>query len=77
MKLIRPKEACARLGVGRTKFYKDLVAAGRLRLVYLGPRTSAVVERELELLIEELVRERDATPLEPRTPRRPRPKTAT
>ena len=58
-KLIRPKGAWTRLGVGRTKFY-ELVDEGRIRLVHLGPKISAVVEDELDALIEEFIAERDA-----------------
>jgi hypothetical protein len=61
-RLVRPKEAQKRLGVGRTKFYQDFVATGRLRLVGLGPRSKAAVEDELDDLIEELIAERDEKP---------------
>ena len=60
-KLVRPKAAWAQLSVGKSKFY-ELVNAGRLRLVRLGPKSVAVVEHELDALIEELIAERDATP---------------
>jgi excisionase family DNA binding protein len=58
-KLIRPKAAWTQLSVGKSKFY-ELVNAGRLRLVRLGPKSVAVVEHELDALIEELMAERDA-----------------
>jgi hypothetical protein len=61
-RLVRPKEAQKRLGVGRTKFYQDFVGTGRLRLVGLGPRSKAAVEDELDDLIEELIAERDEKP---------------
>lgn len=61
-KLVRPKEAQKRLGVGHTKFWQDFVATGRLRLVELGPRSKAAVEDELDDLIEELIAERDEKP---------------
>ncbi len=61
-KLVRPKEAQRRLGVGHTKFWQDFVATGRLRLVELGPRTKAAVEDELDDLIDELIAERDEKP---------------
>jgi predicted DNA-binding transcriptional regulator AlpA len=48
------------LGIGRSKFWEDFVRAGRLRLVRLGPRSVAVPEDELDALIDELIRERDA-----------------
>ena len=46
---------------GKSKFY-ELVNAGRLRLVRLGPKSVAVVEHELDALIEELIAERDTAP---------------
>jgi excisionase family DNA binding protein len=58
-KIIRPKEAAQRLGVGHTMFY-ELVNAGRLQIVRLGPRCTGVVEDELDGLIDQLVVERDA-----------------
>ena len=58
-RLIRPREAWARLGCGHTKFY-ELVGAGRIRLVELSPRIKAVVEDELDALIDELIEARDA-----------------
>jgi hypothetical protein len=61
-RLVRPKEAQKRLGVGHTKFWQDFVATGRLRLVELGPRSKAAVEDELDDLIEELITERDEKP---------------
>jgi hypothetical protein len=64
-RLVRPKEAQKRLGVGHTKFWRDFVATGRLRLVELGPRAKAAVEDELDDLIEELIAERDAVPVTP------------
>jgi hypothetical protein len=61
-RLVRPKEAQKRLGVGHTKFWQDFVATGRLRLVELGPRSKAAVEDELDDLIAELIAERDEKP---------------
>jgi predicted DNA-binding transcriptional regulator AlpA len=61
-RLVRPKEAQKRLGVGHSKFYKDFINSGRLRLVELGPRSKAAVEDELDDLIEELIAERDEKP---------------
>jgi hypothetical protein len=58
-RLVRPKEAQKRLGVGHTKFYKDFVNTGRLRLVELGPRSRAAVEDELDALIDEIINARD------------------
>ena len=66
-RLVRPKEAQKRLGVGHTKFWQDFVATGRLRLVELGPRSKAAVEDELDELVE-LIAERDAVPATPTKP---------
>jgi excisionase family DNA binding protein len=52
-KLIRPKEAQARLGIRHTRFY-ELVHAGKIRLVRLGPRSVGVIEDELDAFIENL-----------------------
>ena len=57
-RLIRPREAWRRLGCGHTKFY-ELVGAGRIRLVQLSPRIKAVVEDELDDLIDKLIEARD------------------
>jgi hypothetical protein len=57
-RLIRPREAWQRLGCGHTKFY-ELVGAGRIRLVQLSARIKAVVEDELDDLIDELIEARD------------------
>lgn len=67
-RLLRPNVAMDRLGVGHTKFYKDIVGTGRLRLVRLGLRARGVVEDEVDALIKELMAERDA----PKTKRRQR-----
>jgi hypothetical protein len=60
--LIRPKNVYGpggRLPIGRTKFYEDFVNTGRIRLVRLGPKSVAVVDDELDQLINELIAERD------------------
>jgi hypothetical protein len=61
-RLSRPKNVYGphgRLPVGRTKFYEDYVNTGRLRLVRLGPKSVAVVDDEVDKLIDELIAERD------------------
>jgi excisionase family DNA binding protein len=52
-KLIRPREAQARLGIRHTRFY-ELVNSGRLKLVRLGPRSVGVLEHDLDAFIEGL-----------------------
>jgi excisionase family DNA binding protein len=52
-KIIRPREAQARLGIRHTRFY-ELVNEGKLRLVRLGPRSVGVIESELDAFIENL-----------------------
>jgi predicted DNA-binding transcriptional regulator AlpA len=57
-RIIRPREAMARLGIGKTNFWENF-ARRRLRLVRLGPRALGVIEEELDALIDELAAERD------------------
>ena len=58
-RIIRPRAAWERLGIGHTKFYSDFVNTGRLRLVDLGKQTKGVIEDELDALIDNLAAERD------------------
>jgi predicted DNA-binding transcriptional regulator AlpA len=58
-RILRPKEAQKRLGIGHTNFWENFVQTGRLRLVRLGPRSVGVIEHELDALIDKMVRERD------------------
>jgi predicted DNA-binding transcriptional regulator AlpA len=58
--IIRPQAAWKRIGVGRSKFYADYVKTGRLKLVKLGKRARGAIDDEVDALIEELRRERDA-----------------
>jgi excisionase family DNA binding protein len=57
-KIVRPKEAQRRLGIGHTKFY-ELVNAGRLQVVHIGQRCTGVPEHELDEFINQLIAERD------------------
>lgn len=57
--ILRPQEAWRRLGIGRSTFYTEFVATGRLRLVKLGERATGVLEHELDRLIDEMAAERD------------------
>jgi predicted DNA-binding transcriptional regulator AlpA len=50
-RILRPREAQRRLGIGHTTFYEDYVATGRIRLVALGERARGVIEDELDDLI--------------------------
>ena len=67
-RLLRKKEARARLGVGKTKFQKDYVKTGRIHLVPISERIEGVVEEELDALIEEIIAERNATKPSSRIP---------
>jgi excisionase family DNA binding protein len=51
--LLRPKVAQRRLGIGHDQFYR-LIREGKLRLVRLGPRTTGVIEDELDEFISGL-----------------------
>jgi predicted DNA-binding transcriptional regulator AlpA len=52
-RVLRPKEARQRLGIGHTRFY-EIVNAGGLRLVKLGDRAVGVLEHELDAYIDSL-----------------------
>jgi predicted DNA-binding transcriptional regulator AlpA len=58
-RILRPKEAQQRLGIGHTNFWENFIGTGRLRLVRLGPRSVGVIEDELDALIDELAAARD------------------
>ena len=53
-RILRPKEAWERLGIGRQTFYQRFVATGRLRLFPIGTRAKGVLESDVEQLIDEL-----------------------
>ena len=57
-RIIRPKEAMARLGIGHTKFYDDIKKRRLPPLVRLGPRSVGHIEEELEAYIERLKTQR-------------------
>lgn len=67
-RISRPAKAWARLGVSKTTFYQDFVGKGRIKLVKLGERASGVIDDELDALIEEMRRARDAAPPKPTPP---------
>jgi predicted DNA-binding transcriptional regulator AlpA len=58
-RILRPKVAQQRLGIGHTNFWENYVKTGRVRLVRLGPRSVGVIEEELDALIDELAAARD------------------
>jgi excisionase family DNA binding protein len=58
-KIVRPREAQARLGIRHTRFY-ELVNSGKLKLVRLGPRSVGILETELDRFIDELPAARPA-----------------
>jgi hypothetical protein len=49
-----------RIPVGKSTFYRDFVNTGRIKLVHISPRSVAVVDDELDVLVDELIAERDA-----------------
>ena len=64
-RLIRLKQIYGpngKIPVGRFKFYTDFIATGRVRLVPLGERAQAVVEDEVDQVVEEIIAGRDAKP---------------
>jgi predicted DNA-binding transcriptional regulator AlpA len=60
MRLLRPKQICEKLGVGKTKFWEDFVGTGRIKLVDVGPNAKACPEYEVDDVIAEIIAERDA-----------------
>jgi predicted DNA-binding transcriptional regulator AlpA len=60
MRIVRPKEAQHRLGIGNTKYYEDLNAGILPQHVQLGPRCVGMIEEELNAYIEGLKQKRDA-----------------
>jgi predicted DNA-binding transcriptional regulator AlpA len=67
-RLVRLKEAMARLGVKHSKFYDDFIKPGRLTLIELGVKARAVDEDELDEVIASLPR----AEIRPVVPRRKR-----
>jgi hypothetical protein len=82
--ILRPQAARRKLGVGKTKF-RDFVLydesdpyvpgtdkqVRRVRFILLGERAVGFFEDELDVLIEDLRRWRDAKPFQP--PKEPKP----
>jgi predicted DNA-binding transcriptional regulator AlpA len=58
-RIIRPKEAMARLGIGHSKFYDDIKKGVLPKPVRLGPRSVGIIEEELDAVVERLRAERD------------------
>jgi hypothetical protein len=56
-RLVRVKEALARLAVGKSKFYEKFVKPGRVHLIPIGPRHQALDEEELDTVIAEVIAE--------------------
>jgi predicted DNA-binding transcriptional regulator AlpA len=57
-RIVRPKEAQARLGIGHTKFYADLKSGILPPLVRLGPKSVGIPEEELDAYIAKLMADR-------------------
>jgi predicted DNA-binding transcriptional regulator AlpA len=68
MRLLRKKEAQARIGVGKTKFYEDYIKTGKLRLVPISERIDGILEEEVDAVIAEKIAERDAAKPSSRIP---------
>ena len=58
-RVLRKREVLERLGIRKTTLYESFIKTGRLRFVKIGARAVGVIEDELDVLIEELRRERD------------------
>jgi hypothetical protein len=61
--LLKEHEVLARLGIGKTKFYRDFVLTGKFKWVYIGPHSKRGLDIEVDALIAEIARQR--TPLSP------------
>ena len=61
-RVLRKREVLERLGIRKTTLYESFIKTGRLRFVKIGARAVGVIEDELDVLIEELRRERDRKP---------------
>lgn len=53
-RILRPKVAWKRLGIGHSKFWQDFIKTGKLKLVRLGPRSVGVFEDELDEVMDAL-----------------------
>ena len=63
MKILRKREAAARLGCGSlSTFHEKYVKTGRVKLIYLGKRSVGVLESDIDRLIGDLVAESAAHP---------------
>ena len=64
MKILRKREAAARLGCGSlSTFHEKYVKTGRVKLIYLGKRSVGVLESDIDRLIGDLVAESAAHPI--------------
>jgi predicted DNA-binding transcriptional regulator AlpA len=60
VKIIRPKEVQARLGIGHSKYY-DAIKKGQLPKPVRFGRVTGLLEEELDAVIERLKAERDGS----------------
>ena len=56
-RVLRPRQAWGRLGIGRENFYKNFVRTGRIKLFPLGKRAKGCLEAEIERVIDEMAAE--------------------
>jgi hypothetical protein len=75
-RLLRPKQIWQKLAVGKTKFWEDFVATGRIKLVDVGPNAKAAPEDEVDAVIDQIVAERDAKLLNTDNEKEERPEPA-
>ena len=62
-RLIRLKKVYGpdgKIPIGRSMFYEKFIATGKLRPVPLGERAVALVEDEVDAVIDEIIARRDA-----------------
>jgi predicted DNA-binding transcriptional regulator AlpA len=70
-RIVRTREAQKRIGVGHDKFYRDFIGSGLLRLVRLGPKSTGVLESDLDSLIDRLHAGSLVVPVKPAPAKRP------
>ena len=58
-KILRPKQAQAKLGIGHSKYYDDIKRGVLPALVHLGPNSRGHFEDELDAYLDRLRRQRD------------------
>jgi hypothetical protein len=67
--LLKPKQICAKLGCGKTKFWEDYVATGKIKLIKGGLADGTAPEHEIDELIQTFIDARDPEEPPARSPK--------